>query len=225
MSKIRRLVRHHVKKIMWHFCVDVAAVAAARLLGINRNTINRYYGLFRQAIYAQQSRQLQQLTGKIEVGESYFGASRVRGGDPDPASTAVAPLSNPCLASMSAMDTCIPRSYAMIQRPFYKLLFAAKWRLKVLFTPMAGRGMMAWSMSALTSTSAPTTIPHLPTVRVFTSMASRASGCSRNAVLPSSMALGLTSAFTLRSPNGDGVVIPSNSSLNPLSSPKISIRC
>jgi transposase len=79
MNKNRPISRYKIKKIMKCFCVDVTAVAASRLLGINRNTINAYYGAFRRAIYAHQTAQLRQLTGAIEVDESYFGASRPRG--------------------------------------------------------------------------------------------------------------------------------------------------
>jgi hypothetical protein len=34
-------------KIMWPFAVDLAAMQTAHMLGLDRKTINRYYGLFR----------------------------------------------------------------------------------------------------------------------------------------------------------------------------------
>jgi len=49
------------------------------LLGRNRNTINRWYGLFRKAIFCYQEALKDSLVGKVEVDESYFGAKRVRG--------------------------------------------------------------------------------------------------------------------------------------------------
>ena len=49
------------------------------LLGLNRNTINRWYGLFRRAIYGHQSALKDKLVGRVEVDESYFGAKRQRG--------------------------------------------------------------------------------------------------------------------------------------------------
>ena len=64
---------------MWHFCVDVTASQAALLTGINRNTVNRYYGLFRLAIFRYQLKQFQRVMGDVEMDESYFGATRVRG--------------------------------------------------------------------------------------------------------------------------------------------------
>ena len=60
-------------------CVDVEASKAALLLGLNRNTVNRYYLLFRQAILAKQTNELRKLTGEVELDESYFGPNRVRG--------------------------------------------------------------------------------------------------------------------------------------------------
>tara|TARA_B000000565_G_scaffold241763_1_gene206806 strand:- start:4176 stop:4364 length:189 start_codon:yes stop_codon:yes gene_type:complete len=43
---------YKVKKIMKHFCEDITASKTAALLEINRNTINRYYNLFRRKIAA-----------------------------------------------------------------------------------------------------------------------------------------------------------------------------
>jgi len=63
---------------MWHFCVDVTASQTALLTGINRNTVNRYYGLFRLAIYRHQLKQFERMVGNVEMDESYFGATRLR---------------------------------------------------------------------------------------------------------------------------------------------------
>ena len=49
------------------------------MLGMNRKTINRYYGKFRQAIFAKQEADMQRFIGVIEVDESYFGRARPRG--------------------------------------------------------------------------------------------------------------------------------------------------
>lgn len=48
-------------------------------MGLNRNTINRWYGLFRQVIYGRQAALKDKLVGRVEVDESYFGAKRQRG--------------------------------------------------------------------------------------------------------------------------------------------------
>ncbi len=42
------------QKILWHFIVDVTATKTSKLLNINRNTINRYYNIFRKIIYCYQ---------------------------------------------------------------------------------------------------------------------------------------------------------------------------
>jgi transposase-like protein len=68
-----------IKKIAWHFCVDIPASKTAELLGINRNTINRYYMIFRRCIFLEQSVELQSFRGIVELDESYFGARRIRG--------------------------------------------------------------------------------------------------------------------------------------------------
>lgn len=79
MIKNSKLSAYKVRKIIHCFCVDIPASKTAELLGINRNTINRWYSLFRQAIFLKQSTLKEQLVGSIEVDESYFGAKRHRG--------------------------------------------------------------------------------------------------------------------------------------------------
>ena len=79
MFRDSKLSRHKIKKIMKHFCADVSATQAAWLLGLNRNAINRYHGLFRRMIYRYQTDQFKKLCGRVEVDESYFGRGRVRG--------------------------------------------------------------------------------------------------------------------------------------------------
>lgn len=82
MAKIiqySRLSAFKIKKIIWHFTVDVTATQTAKLTGINRNTVNQYYHEFRRLIYINQINEFQRFIGTIELDESYFGASRVRG--------------------------------------------------------------------------------------------------------------------------------------------------
>src|SRR6188768_28704 len=79
MNKKNGLSRYRCEKIMQAFCADITATQAALLLGLNRNTINRYYGLFREAIFAYQEEQRGKFFGTVEVDESYFGATRPRG--------------------------------------------------------------------------------------------------------------------------------------------------
>jgi transposase len=79
MNKKNGLSRYRQEKIMRAFCGDLTATQAAQILSINRNTLNRYYGAFREAVFAYQEVQKALFLGTIEVDESYFGATRPRG--------------------------------------------------------------------------------------------------------------------------------------------------
>ncbi|SUO97550.1 Transposase and inactivated derivatives [Suttonella ornithocola] len=60
------------------FCIAIDTTKTALLLNVNRNTINRWYAIFRQEIYQYQLNQKNLLYGSIEINESYFGAKRQR---------------------------------------------------------------------------------------------------------------------------------------------------
>ena len=79
MIRNSKLSRYQIKKIIQCFCLDIEANKSAVLLKLNRNTINRWYGLFRQAIYLHRSGLKEKLLGNIEVDESYFSARRMHG--------------------------------------------------------------------------------------------------------------------------------------------------
>lgn len=79
MLKNKRLSTFKIKKIISTFCADVDASKASLLLGINRNTINKYYKEFRLAIYAYQMNEFEKIFGEAEIDESYFGGRRKRG--------------------------------------------------------------------------------------------------------------------------------------------------
>jgi len=79
MLRNKKLSNYRLRRLILCFCVDVTAAQAAVLLGLNRNTVNRWYGTFRRVIYAHQEALKESLVGRVEVDESYFGASRVRG--------------------------------------------------------------------------------------------------------------------------------------------------
>ena len=74
-----KLSTYKVKKIIKFFCVNVDVTKTALLTDINRNTINRWYNIFRQEIYEYQVNQKRLLYGEIELDKSYFGAKRQRG--------------------------------------------------------------------------------------------------------------------------------------------------
>jgi transposase-like protein len=68
-----------IKKLVVFFALDVDATRTAVLLGVNRNTVNRYYKLFRRLIFEHQQADLEKFFGTVEVDESYFGPKRLRG--------------------------------------------------------------------------------------------------------------------------------------------------
>jgi transposase len=87
-----------LKKIIHCFCLDIDATKTAELVDLNRNTVNKYFMLFRESIELNQLNLLQsqsqlqpnsednseaqlstKLTGTVELDESYFGRSRARG--------------------------------------------------------------------------------------------------------------------------------------------------
>lgn len=79
MREYNRLSRYRIERIMRCFCADLTAAQTALLLGLNRKTVNRYFGRFRAAIAARQERDKATFVGVVEVDESVFGAERIRG--------------------------------------------------------------------------------------------------------------------------------------------------
>ena len=61
------------------FAADVPALTAALLVGLNRNTTQRYDELLRRRIVQLARAEAGPMAGAVEVDESYFGARRVRG--------------------------------------------------------------------------------------------------------------------------------------------------
>ena len=68
-----------IKKIIKCFSEDLTASSTARILGINRNTINTYYDEFRKKLLLYSIEVTKQEYGEFELDESYFGAKRIRG--------------------------------------------------------------------------------------------------------------------------------------------------
>jgi len=69
-AKFRLLIRY--------FVYDLEAKTIASLIGLNRNTVNRYLTLIRKRI-AEYCEQQSPVQGEIEVDESYFGGKRIKG--------------------------------------------------------------------------------------------------------------------------------------------------
>ena len=79
MNAKNGLSKYRQRKLVAVFCADLTATQAAHLLGLNRNTVNRYYRIFRERIRDHQASLGDQFRGVVEVDESYFGATRRRG--------------------------------------------------------------------------------------------------------------------------------------------------
>ena len=79
--KYSKLSPYKMKKLLRCFCEDLTATQTANLLQINRNTVNRYYRVFREkiAVYQEQLAQQQGFAGQIELDESYFGGKNKGG--------------------------------------------------------------------------------------------------------------------------------------------------
>lgn len=63
------------------FAVDLTALQTAKIVLLNRNTVNRYFGYFRRQVMARaiKEREEEQITNGVEIDESYFGPRRQRG--------------------------------------------------------------------------------------------------------------------------------------------------
>jgi transposase len=61
------------------FCADIPALSASKLLGVNRNTSQRFYRLLRGRVVELAVEEARPFTGEVEIDESYFGPRRVRG--------------------------------------------------------------------------------------------------------------------------------------------------
>ena len=79
MIPYSKLSTQKISKIIQHFCIDVDATKTSQLLGLNPNTIDRYFGIFREIIYEHRMNAFKEkIWWEIEVDESYFWAKRKR---------------------------------------------------------------------------------------------------------------------------------------------------
>src|SRR5918993_2905955 len=73
-----KISRAKFRQVLKLFALDLTATQIAALTGLNRNTVNRYLTLIRQAV-AEHCERESPFSGEVELDESYFGARRVRG--------------------------------------------------------------------------------------------------------------------------------------------------
>lgn len=82
MIKYSKLTPQKIREVLKLFLWDFTATQTSVLLEISRNTINRYYAIFREEIVRisiEESSKFGKEFWEFEVDESYFGARRVRG--------------------------------------------------------------------------------------------------------------------------------------------------
>jgi len=79
--KRSKISSYKLKKIITHFVIDINASKTSLLTGINRNTVNRFYHIFRKVIYQEQLQLFKEKLHKrtVECDEAYFGGKRKRG--------------------------------------------------------------------------------------------------------------------------------------------------
>lgn len=77
MAPLRaKLSTYKRKRILECFANDLTAMQAGKVAGVNRNTANLWYQLFRQAIVEHQQQETPRFSGEVELDESYFGGPR-----------------------------------------------------------------------------------------------------------------------------------------------------
>jgi len=77
--KYSKISDYKIKKLISCFSSDIDATKTSEILKINRNTVNRYFLIFREAIYQKQQSDKTLFFGEVELDEAYFGAKRLRG--------------------------------------------------------------------------------------------------------------------------------------------------
>ena len=185
MFENSRLSRYKVGKIIECFCIDIDATRTALLLKLNRKTVNRYFLAFRRVIYLHQVSQKEQILGVVEVDESFFGPARVRG-RPGPRKRGRGTSSSRSSASVSVTER-FTQNWSPTARPkHFKPSSGARFRLRALSIPTAGKAMTDWWMWGTTNISASTNPDTLRKNR-STSTASKHSGALQNAAWQSLM--------------------------------------
>lgn len=85
MIKYSKLSTYKIWRIFYYFFEDFTATQTAKIMSINRNTVNLWYNRFREAIVrlsikeSKSFKERYEYWWEFELDESYFGARRVRG--------------------------------------------------------------------------------------------------------------------------------------------------
>ncbi|MDD3238367.1 MAG: IS1595 family transposase [Candidatus Gastranaerophilales bacterium] len=78
MFKYSKISQYKIKKILFYFSQDLTATQTAKIMKLNRKTINKYYQLFREKIL-QSCESENGFEGELELDESYFGGKHHKG--------------------------------------------------------------------------------------------------------------------------------------------------
>ena len=78
-KKVPHLSKRKYKEIIRYFSEDINATISSKLSNVNRSTINKIYLELRKIIARYCEENSIFAVGEIELDESYFGASRVKG--------------------------------------------------------------------------------------------------------------------------------------------------
>ena len=119
-AKRARISERKFQQLVRLFSAGLEASQIAKLTGLNRNTVNRYLTKIRQRL-AEYCNVQSPYSGEVEVGESFFGARRVKARE---AEAHMAKRSS--LAYFNGTVMFILRSFLIAQKPRYKRLYAAK---------------------------------------------------------------------------------------------------
>lgn len=76
-SNNNKISKYKLKKILHCFYDDLTAIQTSKIVGISRITINRWYHKFRVLIASLDDQD--KFSGEVELDESYFGATRIKG--------------------------------------------------------------------------------------------------------------------------------------------------
>ena len=76
MQQRKRLLAKQLLEIIQYFACNIEASKTAKLTMLNRNTINKYYKLFRNELYSHSPRKYYLSNFICEIDESYFRAKR-----------------------------------------------------------------------------------------------------------------------------------------------------
>lgn len=72
--KHSKLSDYKIKKILQCFANELTATQTSKQMSLNRHTIDRYYQIFREQIANYQEKNINKMSGEIEIDESYFGS-------------------------------------------------------------------------------------------------------------------------------------------------------